>query len=722
MSIVANSLANGFGPLPRLGDILGKKITHNVEEDPLEVWDKGIFINELMKQGIVFNTGDNGSVDGSLAANRGLRQGTYRGTRLALTEIYSLIEEAAVSHFDVRGFEPIIPRKRDLSQKQNVYQWSNDLYPPHLLAIPPGQEEGPTGVGAIFNAKEKGFVGQIATAFGFIIPEVIDVRGTPFEGPTLADCEKYNREHPSPKTDIMNGENIGNLADWYSDARFAQQHLSGVNPSTIERAHSEKVNAYIAEAEKQGLDDMKKLLSEGNDLFIQDYSYFREAMKLSDTDPEYRNIVPEMTGPLPTDKPTGKMVARYGCAPVVIFQLHCDGRLHPLAITIDHKGSLNKSITLFNRRLSPDAKSEVDEKDDWAWRYAKTCAQTADWTRHEIATHLVDTHMVEEAIIVATNRTIPEDHILYETLSPHWFRTLALNKAARETLVPAVIARIAGFGPTTKPETSRVLQLVNWSYEQFDFQAKYIPIDLKKRGFNVEALTEEKYRNYPYATDMYLLWGVIHDFVKSVLGTKYKSDADVQNDQYIADWCKEIQVKGKIPTFPTITTFNQLVDAATMCIHTASPQHTAVNYLQDYYYSFVPAKPPALCTPLPKDLTSLQKYTEADLTAALPIGTEGPKWKDWLLAAQLPELLSYKVENQYNLITYAKSLYNVNKSRTNFENDEWDSGTIKEAAALFYSRLKELDSIFKHVSDRQTKGTIEYKVLQPEVTAVSILI
>lgn len=599
-----------------------------------------------------------------------------------------------------------------------MYQWSNDLYPPHLLAIPQGQEEGPTGVGDIFNAQEKGVVGQIATAFAFIIPEDIDAKeGTPFEGPSLADCEKYNREHPSPKTDIMNGENIGNLPDWYSDARFAQQFFSGVNPSTITKAQPDRVKDYITEAEKQGLEDVKKLLSEGSDLFIQDYSYFRQATGLSNEE-DFRNAVPELVG----GKPTGNMAFRFACAPVAIFQLHCDGRLHPLAITIDHKGSLDKSITIFNRRLTPSQKSDIDEKDDWAWRYAKTCVQTADWARHEVATHLVDTHMVEEAIIVATNRTVEENHILYELLSPHWFRTLALNKAARDTLVPAVIARLAGFGPSINSKTSRVMALVNWSYKNFNFQDKYVPNDLKKRGFAAEALTEEKYRNYPYATDMYLLWGVIHDFVKSVLRTKYKSDADVQNDTCIANWCKEIQTNGQISSFPTITTFDQLVDAATMCIHTASPQHTAVNYLQDYYYSFVPAKPPALCTPLPKDLATLQKYNETDLTAALPIGSGSPKWKDWLLAAQLPELLSYKVDSQYNLITYAKSLYNVNKSRTDDENEKWNSETIKEAAALFYSRLKELDSIFKHVSDRQTEGTIEYKVLQPEVTAVSILI
>lgn len=94
MSIVADSLSNGFGLLPGLDDVLGKKIKHDVEEDVLDVWDKGVFLNELLKQNIVFKTGNNGSVKDCLASSRGLKQGTYRGTRLALTELYSLIEEA----------------------------------------------------------------------------------------------------------------------------------------------------------------------------------------------------------------------------------------------------------------------------------------------------------------------------------------------------------------------------------------------------------------------------------------------------------------------------------------------------------------------------------------------------------------------------------------------------------------------------------------------------
>ncbi|KAI6765924.1 hypothetical protein HG530_006994 [Fusarium avenaceum] len=722
-----------------LDEILNSKVNFKLDDEPLKVWDKGVFLNELLKQGLVLNTDKTGALDGQLVANKGLQKGTYMGTRLALTELYSILEEAAASHFDTQGFEPIFPIKRDLTLKQSLYQWSDgkDGYPPHLLTLPPDQKSSKTngdkqeGVGQIFNEQEQNFVVRIAKMVSFIIPKELSSTDGPFVGPTIADVEKWNKdnmpgsasqgdrqqngsakEYQSQASDIMKGRNIGEHADWYSDAKFAQQHLSGVNPCTIEAAPVDKIKAYAAEAEKQGLDKMKCLLQDGEDILIQDYSYFREATGLKEDD-EFKNTVTDGTN----------TAYRYTGASVVIFQLHQDGRLHPLAITLDFKGSLDKSVTIFNQRLTPDDKGDIDEKEDWPWRYAKTVAQTADWARHEVATHLVDTHMIEEAIIVATNRTIPERHLLYEILSPHWFRTLALNEAARMLLVPLVIKRVSGFNPP--PQTGGVggaFGLVNWSYKNFNFQDKYIPNDLKKRGFNLEEEKGDKYRNYPYASNMQLLWGIIRDFVKSVLETKYKSDKDVTSDPYIANWCKEIQTSGQIPSFPFITTVDQLIDAVTMCIHTASPQHTAVNYLQDYYYSFVPSKPPALCTRLPQDLKTLQTYTEKDLTDALPIGTKDAKWKDWLLAAQLPELLSFKVEDRYNLLTYANSLYTVNKDRTSCENSEMHSHAISEAAEVFYSRLKNAGLAFEYYSAIQTEGSIEYPVMQPEVTAVSILI
>ena len=166
-----------------------------------------------------------------------------------------------------------MPKERSLEQKKDIYKWSDpskDGYPPHLDTVPKDQQDGAPNVGPIFDKPEHEFVGRISKLFSFIIPKEIEHNGTPYAGPTLADCEKYNCEHPSPKTDIMEGQNIGNKHDWYSDARFAQQHLSGVNPTTIETAPPEKVKAYADQAGKQNLEDMKKLLSEGRDLLIQD--------------------------------------------------------------------------------------------------------------------------------------------------------------------------------------------------------------------------------------------------------------------------------------------------------------------------------------------------------------------------------------------------------------------------------------------------------------------
>ncbi|KAM0345622.1 hypothetical protein ACHAPU_006275 [Fusarium lateritium] len=374
----------------RLDDILNSGINHQIEEDPMKVWDKGVFINELLKQGIALSTNEDGTIDGGLVADKGLQKGSYMGTRLALTEIYSVLEDAAVSHFDSRGFEPIFPTQRDLDTKKSIYQWSDgsDGYPPHLKVqdnngaslLPKDESEsGPDkprseGVGAIFDLAEVNIVKGIAGAVSFIIPKEVEHEGTPYLGPTLADVEAYNKANlPTPdgnasakkrghsqNADIMKGRNIGEHADWYSDARFAQQHFTGVNPCTIETAPADRIKPYIAEAKKQGLDKVQQLLEDGEDLLIQDYSYFREATGVKN-DQVFQNKIYELNG----IQPTGRSVTRYAAASVVIFQLHQDGRLHPVAITLDYRGSLDDSITIFNSRLTPDDKGEIDEKEDW---------------------------------------------------------------------------------------------------------------------------------------------------------------------------------------------------------------------------------------------------------------------------------------------------------------------------------------------------------------------
>lgn len=75
-----------------------------------------------------------------------------------------------------------------------------------------------------------------------------------------------------------------------------------------------------------------------------------------------------------------------------------------------------------------------------------------------------------------------------------------MNVGARETLVPNVIIPLMAM--TQDQETA----FVRYTFENFDFQGEYIPIDLERRGFPLDKLDDVKYHNYAYARNMKLIW------------------------------------------------------------------------------------------------------------------------------------------------------------------------------------------------------------------------
>jgi hypothetical protein len=172
-----------------------------------------------------------------------------------------------------------------------------------------------------------------------------------------------------------------------------------------------------------------------------------------------------------------------------------------------------------------------------------------------------------------------------------------------------------------------------------------------------------------------------------------------------------IRQKGHMPTFPVIETLDQLVDAITMCIHIAAPFHTAVNYLQNFYQAFVFAKPPALCAQMPETLPKLLMYQKEDFAEALHIG----RHRQWLLSEQLPWLLSFQVEKTYNLTTFADSHKLVSGSSEEDKKTADIIGTLSDD-------LKRLTGEFRQISHGMDTNSIPYTVLEPNNTAVSILI
>ena len=605
---------------------------------------------------------------------------------------------------------------RDLAEQQRRYQWSlpgvgtpPSPYPPACNHIPFFSEDNKS-ILQIFDAMRLADTGFVLS--GILPDTVVDfVYSNPDKGDTMEELDKRNAELRAAKKNILKEPNVGDCVKvkWFTDENFGQQQLIGANPVTITLASEKWVTEFTEAAEGQGNTRASGAIQgwhQAGELYVQDCSYYREAIGLPDIDVIAADVQDQTKG-------------RYTGAAVTLFHLSQAGRLHPISIIIDYKQSIDNSVVIFNRRLSQD--DGIDQESqavDWPWRYAKSCAQSADWIRHEATVHLTHCHMVEEATIVASKRTLPRDHLVYRCLSPHWFKTLPLNAAARNVLVPSVIVPICGM---SKEST---YSFIRHAYSTFNWTEGYVPRDLERRGFPPDQLDEPKFHNYAYGRGIYLIWQVLRKFVKAFLvngGKGFSTDEKVRQDQYIRAWCKEMQSDqgGQMKSWPTIQTLDELVDCVTMCIHIASPQHTAVNYLQEYFQSYVVNRPPALCTPPPTSLDALHAYTERDLMLSLPIGRP----HEWLLASHLVHLLSYKVAEDQNIQNYGVSLFHSTAKEPH----------LQAAAKDFVNDLVELGSVVNkdgpaspgvlgQISSQLDFAEMPYTVMEPVDTAVSILI
>lgn len=318
--------------------------------------------------------------------------------------------------------------------------------------------------------------------------------------------------------------------------------------------------------------------------------------------------------------------------------------------------------------------------------------------------------MVEEAIIISANRQLPPNHPVFRILRPHWQKTLALNAAARTTLVPEVILNIVGF------EKDQATAFIRTEYNSFDFENSYVPKDLRRRGFPPEELNDKKFHNYAYARCINSMWNKIRKYVEEILALDYTDpdvDQQVEDDEFLDAWCREMRCRdgANLPHFPRIKTFQALLDCVTMAIHLASPQHTAVNYLQDYYQCFVINKPSCLFAKPPDTLEDLLKYKESHLVEALPMNQP----HEWLLSSHVPYLLSFKPKENETLMGCIYTMWQISRGKNN----------PKETDALhrFYDALFESRQEFeRYAGAKNDSRVIPYKVLEPEYNAVSILI
>ena len=223
----------------------------------------------------------------------------------------------------------------------------------------------------------------------------------------------------------------------------------------------------------------------------------------------------------------------------------------------------------------------VSASEKWGWEMAKSVVQVADCNYHELFVHLAGTHLVSEAIAVATRRNLAEIHPLWSLLVPHFEGTLFINNLAVETLINKGGPIDDFFGGTIESSQLAAVQ----ARLRFDFYKKMTPVDFAER----KVADAARLPDYAYRDDALLVWDAIHDWAEQYINIYYCDDEAVTGDTELAQWAASIASEGHIVGFKPITSRAQLVDVCTMIIFTASAQHAAVNFPQRTIMTFAPA-------------------------------------------------------------------------------------------------------------------------------------
>lgn len=290
-------------------------------------------------------------------------------------------------------------------------------------------------------------------------------------------------------------------------------------------------------------------------------------------------------------------LSKYVTCPVALFAVPPGaGTLVPVAICCDPSDPASPVVT-----------PSLDPERQWAWQLAKLCVEVADGNYHELYAHLAHTHLVIEAVAVATHRHLANQHPVWALLVRHFEGTMFINEAAATSLITpgGPIDHIFAGTIASSQETAATARL------SFDFTGGMLPNDLARRGVTADSTLAE----YPYRDDALLVWDAIERWVRDYLNVYYDGDAAVFADTEVSAWATAIANDGRLNGFVTPTTVAELTAICTMTIFTASAQHAAVNFPQRAIMEFAPAVTGALWQPTSDTIVGL---TKADWLAAMP--------------------------------------------------------------------------------------------------------
>ena len=212
---------------------------------------------------------------------------------------------------------------------------------------------------------------------------------------------------------------------------------------------------------------------------------------------------------------------------------------------------------------------------------------------------------------MATMRNLPDPHPIYKLLHPHFRYTMAINTAARATLVNDggildQLFAIGGAGKVILLERVSKIYQVQWTN---------IVQHAKERGVE----DPNKLPGYYYRDDGIKIWNATKKFVEGIIDEFYSTDDDVMKDTEIQSWAEDVHTNGFPGRFGAkdghgfpkeIATKKDLAEYSTLIMFTGSVQHASINFGQYDLYGFIPNAPSTLRLPPPNkkgvaDYTSL---------------------------------------------------------------------------------------------------------------------
>ena len=535
-------------------------------------------------------------------------------------------------------------RKDWLHRNREEYQFNFDYLPPLPLIddVPNNEAFSP-----------KYLAERLPVTLGKLSANTLGIRLRSFWDP-FDDYEDFFPVLPAPKL----------LKTYQNDEYFAEQRLSGANPMVLRSMKAIPSHFAFTIQDLQNEFgpslNLEQELKDGN-LYIADYtslSFVRGGSYLRG-----RKSLP---------------------APIAIFcwrrSGYCDrGELTPIAIQlVPELGTKSRILTPFDSHLN--------------WLYAKICVQIADANHHEMSSHLCHTHLVMEPFAIVTARQLGESHPLGLLLRPHFRFMLYNNELARNNLINQ-----GGFVDDLLAGTLREsLQIVREAYfknaqEYWSLDGFALPNEIKNRGLD----DVERLPHYPYRDDGMLLWDAIEKFVSNYLSIYYPNPEDIKEDYELQAWIRELVASdaGRVKGVPErIDNLQQLINIVTAIIFTCGPQHSAVNYPQYEYMTFVPNMPLA-------GYESVKPNPTIDL-------------KDMMAFLPPPNQAAEQLQILYGLAAYRYD-------RLGYYDRPFTDPRAEEAVRLFQ---QDLNHIERKIELRNKNRLVEYDYLKPSLVLNSISI